>query len=241
MAFKVQPIEVRENAVLEFQNLVGRRYEKRTLGNYQCIDPKQNETIELLEKYCENILEHLENGVNILLHGPAGSGKDHLLIGLAKKVLIKCGVDKSIRQRAWYKYERLQSGIFLYNKDQTKVVSVYIHWVNGADLFGDIRDSMDKKSQSESSILDELIAPDILILSDPLPPRGPLTDFQAVTLFRVFDGRYRQCKPTWLSVNAVDKAEMNERMGVQLVDRLRDGALCIHTNWPSYRKAAQTL
>jgi hypothetical protein len=57
-------------------------------------------------------------------------------------------------------------------------------------------------------------------------------------LFRVVDARYRQCKPTWITVNAVGRTELDRRMGAQTADRITDGAVALFCNWPSYRKAS---
>lgn len=109
-------------------------------------------------------------------------------------------------------------------------------WQNGMDLFGDIRDAMDK-GEAERSLVRRLVSPDVLYLSDPLPPIGSLTEFQAAMLFRILDGRYSRCRPTWVTVNVQSGTELDVRMGPQNGDRLRDGALAICCDWPSYRKA----
>ena len=108
-------------------------------------------------------------------------------------------------------------------------------WQNGMDLFGDIRDAIDK-GDAERALVSKLVSPDVLYLSDPLPPVGKLTDFQAAMLFRVLDGRYSRKRPTWVTVNVSSGAEMDERMGPQNGDRLRDGALAIFCDWPSHRR-----
>lgn len=109
-----------------------------------------------------------------------------------------------------------------------------VRWLNGLDFFGDMRDRMDKESP-ESAIIKELSEPDILAISDPLPPWGPLTAFQAQTLFRVIDRRYRQEKLIWVTINVAGSAEASERIGTAVVDRLKERALSVHCNWPSYR------
>lgn len=110
----------------------------------------------------------------------------------------------------------------------------YVLWQNGMDLFGDVRDSFDEAT-SERSLVNRLVAPDVLYLSDPLPPMGRLTDFQAGMLFRVIDGRYSRGRPCWVTVNVSSGSELDERMGSQVGDRLRHGALAIFCDWPSYR------
>lgn len=111
-----------------------------------------------------------------------------------------------------------------------------VEWKNGMDLQGDFRDSMDSKETRESALIKKLVQPDILAISDPVPPFGELTQFQAATLFRIVDGRYRQRKPTWLTMNVASGSELAGKVSEAIVDRLRHGALTLHCEWPSYRR-----
>lgn len=113
-----------------------------------------------------------------------------------------------------------------------------VKWQNGMDLFGDMRDLMDG-SGSERGFVQRFVKPDILYLSDPLPPVGRVTEFQASMLFRILDARYSRRKPLIVTVNVSGGAELDERLGPQNADRLRDGALALFCNWASARKAKQ--
>lgn len=113
-------------------------------------------------------------------------------------------------------------------------VGYSVKWFNGMDVYGEFRDRMDSET-SEKRMIGNMAKPDILALSDPIPPKGDVTDFQRSQLFRVIDRRYRDCKPTWITANVSSREEADQRFGVQLVDRLTDGALCLPCNWPSYR------
>jgi len=116
---------------------------------------------------------------------------------------------------------------------------IHVRWQNGMDLFGDIRDAMDdEKSLSERQFIERLVRPDVLYLSDPLPPIGNLTQFQASMLFRILDGRYSRGRPVICTVNVSGGQELDDRMGPQNGDRLRDKSLAIFCNWPSHRKTA---
>lgn len=114
-----------------------------------------------------------------------------------------------------------------------------VEWVNGMDLFGRFRDAMDDKDTTEHDLVRHYARRQILYISDPVPPVGNLTEFQAATLFRILDTRYSNMMPTWITVNVTSAAELDARIGAQNGDRLRDGALAIFCNWPSYRKAVQ--
>ena len=110
-----------------------------------------------------------------------------------------------------------------------------IRWVNGADMFGDARDLI-SDGGSEKDFVRRLVLPSVLYISDPVPPSGSITEFQASLLFRILDGRYSAGKPTIATVNVASRAELDTRIGSQNSDRLRDGALCVPCAWSSYRK-----
>ena len=113
-------------------------------------------------------------------------------------------------------------------------------FVNGAELFGEIRDLIDT-DRSEGSIIGRLVSPALLLLSDPLPVFGPLSNFQASTLYRICNGRYSLGKPTITTVNVASGDEAVERMGAATWDRLKSGAIVIFCNWPSHREPAKTV
>jgi DNA replication protein DnaC len=114
----------------------------------------------------------------------------------------------------------------------------HVLWQNGMDLFGDIRDGMDN-GDSERALVKRLVSPDVLYLSDPVPPIGSLSEFQSTMMFRILDGRYSRRRPTWCTVNVESGVKLDERMGAQNGDRLRDGALAIFCDWPSHRMVRQ--
>lgn len=109
-------------------------------------------------------------------------------------------------------------------------------WHNCADLYGRIRDNIDSE-RSEESLIRDLAGQHVLALSDVLPPFGDLTQFQSATLFRVLDRRYRHRQPIWATINIADGVEGASRMGIQLMERLKDGAAAVQCFWSSYRKA----
>lgn len=111
-----------------------------------------------------------------------------------------------------------------------------VHWVNGMDLFGNMRDAITDR-EPERKIIQAAIRPDILYLSDPLPAEGDLEKFQASTLFRIIDARYSRSKPTFVTVNVINSDEMGSRMGVPATERLKHGSLCLYCDWATARKS----
>lgn len=154
---------------------------------------------------------HADFPSGLVLYGPVGTGKDHLAFAVCRAA-IKAG--KTVR------------------------------WINGQNWFGILRDAMDT-TRSESSLIGELATPEVLCLSDPLPPsvgdRDGLTPHQATMLYRLVDARYARSLPTICTLNVVDDAEADERMGTPTWDRLCHDAYKIKCDWPTYRQPAREV
>lgn len=181
----------------------GERYANCRLATFATEHESQRSAVELLTDYCREVSDRIAGGEGLILFGPKGTGKDHLIMAIARVAIL---------------------------------AGKHIVWQNGMDLFGDIRDAIDK-GDAERALVRRLVVPDVLYISDPLPPFGNLTEFQASMMFRILDGRYSRRKPTWATVNVSSGAELDTRMGAQNGDRMRDGAIAIFCDWPSYRKA----
>jgi DNA replication protein DnaC len=184
---------------------IGRRYEHCTLDNYKTTSDKQRHALEKVRGYVKEIESQVAAGNGLILFGPPGTGKDHLLIGAVREA-VSLGFTSS--------------------------------WHNAQDLFGSLRDAIDSE-RPEAKVLSEYTSPTVLVLSDPVPQFGRLTEYQANMLWRIIDRRYRDQKPTWMSLNIKGGEEAGEKLGTSLVDRIRDGATYAFCDWPSYRKAAQ--
>lgn len=119
-----------------------------------------------------------------------------------------------------------------------------VAWVNGQTWFGNLRDSIDKGTP-EASMIGQLATPDLLVLSDPLPPAmgkgDELTPYQSSMLYRLVDARYSRGQVTVVTVNVNDDREADRRMGTPTWDRLCHGAWKVRCNWPSYRKVAREV
>jgi DNA replication protein DnaC len=111
-------------------------------------------------------------------------------------------------------------------------------WLSGQELYGDVRDRMETRD-TESSLFASLCEPDILAMSDPLPPRGDPTDWNLSQLYRLVDRRYRALRPTWITLNVRTEEEAYGRLSSPVFDRLREGAVMVRCFWPSYRERSQ--
>lgn len=184
----------------------GDRYAGCRLANFDVSDdaevaPKQRKVLAALTAYCRTIDDRIVAGDGLVLFGPKGTGKDHLLVAVARVAI----------QRGYR-----------------------VLWRNGMTLFAEQRDSMHEGDNE--ALIRRLVSADVLYLSDPLRPLGPLTDYQMECLQAILDGRYNAGRPTWCSVNVKDGDELDQRMGPQNGDRLRDHAIGLYCDWTTHRR-----
>lgn len=189
----------------------GRRYMDCTVQSFKCDCTPQHMAVATLNGYIANLPSHLAQGDGLILYGPVGTGKDHLMMAAAREAVMR---------------------------------GASLQWITGLDLFAWLRDTISRDESSET-VFKMAIEPQVLCLSDPLPPvvggsdrsQGSLTDYQAQSLLRIVDRRYRDRKCTWATVNVADGKEFAQRIGAPVFDRLRDGAVTVACDWTSYRKA----
>jgi len=195
---------------------VGKRYTSCRLQTFTPADisparERQAAVLEAVAQFIVDIRQHVAQGRNIVLFGPPGTGKDHLLVSV------------------------LHAAVGQLVTPATPTLSV--RWTNGIDLYSRLRDVIGSDERTELAEWRSWVAPQILYLSDPIPPFGKLSDFQAAFLLRIIDARYRHCRPTYVSLNVKNGEDAADRMGPQVLDRLKHGALVCWCHWPSYRDA----
>jgi len=122
-------------------------------------------------------------------------------------------------------------------REATTKHGIGVHWTSGPKLWAALRDRISSDETSEQKMLQRLIKPPILAISDPVVCQGSLTDYQANAFYQIIDARYNSRRPTWLTVNTAGRKDLDEALGAPIVDRLIDGALTIGCNWSSYRKS----
>ena len=107
--------------------------------------------------------------------------------------------------------------------------------VSGSDLYALSRDAI-STNKPATTLRNEYVYPDVLGISDPVPPGRELTPYQRDFLFGIVDKRYQQLKSTWVTMNVAGREELDQALGSQLADRLIDNAIVIACDWPSYRR-----
>lgn len=70
----------------------GIRYANCTLANFEVETEPQHKAMAMVREYDANMLANIEDGRGLLLVGSCGTGKDHLLMALARRAILHRGV-----------------------------------------------------------------------------------------------------------------------------------------------------
>lgn len=115
-----------------------------------------------------------------------------------------------------------------------QVTAEPVKWVCGAELYQQLRDSFDGK-RSEGEVLRPYTSAPMLWISDPLPVKGELSQFEASALYRLIESRYSNRHPTMMTAN-LGPSEADKQFGPAVARRLRETTVQLYCNWPSYRR-----
>jgi len=185
----------------------GKRYSKCRLDTFEATQQNQVAAMDSVLRYKADLKNNLADGRNLILYGPSGTGKDHLITGMVHEAI-----------RTIEKPDGCER----------------VEWTDGPALFASVRAEIG--SDSDRDIVKELSKCWLLVLSDLVPPAAKLTDFQSDTVYRLIDYRYSRMLPTFASINVRNRQELDAGLGAAVADRLIDNAAAISCNWPSYRK-----
>jgi DNA replication protein DnaC len=76
---------------------IPRRFAEKSFANYEARTPEQKEALEICQAYADNFEEHLKAGRCMLLLGSLGTGKTHLAIAIANRLIHKKGISAIYR------------------------------------------------------------------------------------------------------------------------------------------------
>lgn len=188
---------------------LGHRYtpERASVAAYELYDKTQKAAVKQLTDFLHNLRANITLGRCIVLYGSLGTGKDHLL---AASLYAAAKAGYSAR------------------------------WINGQELYAGIRATMDrdgsKVAPNEHDFMERWTEPEVLGLSDAQPPTGDLNAWRKELLYRLVDRRYRFMRPTWVTLNAKDTQDADQKLGQQVWDRLQENGLLIPCYWQSHRE-----
>jgi DNA replication protein DnaC len=106
-------------------------------------------------------------------------------------------------------------------------------WWDGGTLYDAIAAAI--SDDTFEKLRRRLLEPQILAISDPIPPRGNLTDPQLRRLRDAVDRRYRATKSTWITTNVDTTGDAEALLTKPVLERITEGALQIFCDWESYR------
>lgn len=187
---------------------IGPLYESCTVKNFTIWgepddQAKQRAAVQKVKDYLRSLKENVREGRNVILYGPKGTGKDHLMTAMLRYAVFD-GAD--------------------------------CRWWDGLTLYAHLRSLVGRK-ESEVPLLNNLIRANVVAISDPVPPNGGVVKEHAADfLFRLFDQRSRKKRPIWVTANFATQKEAEDRTAPQIHDRLRNRAIQIPCEWPSYRR-----
>jgi len=75
------------SAKRKFQNLVGERYTPCRFETFRCTGKAMRDVLEACEAIAANVAEELDAGRSVVLAGPVGTGKDHLMAAMLREVV----------------------------------------------------------------------------------------------------------------------------------------------------------
>lgn len=195
----------------EFITQRGSRYEDCRFETFRVSNPAQAAAVEILRTFASDAVENGRAGNGLLLFGPCGSGKDHLLTATLRASI----------SAGWF--------------DNVNYPATAIQFRSGAELFADLRTGIAKETP-ERETLAPLLGCRLLVLSDVVQSGSALTEYQRQIVYRIVDHRYNHKRPVWMSVNAASRADLDTMLGRAIADRLIDGAVLVPCNWESFRR-----
>lgn len=163
----------------------------------------QGDCVQAVKDFCLALPDRVRIGSGLVLFGPRGTGKDHLMVAAIYWAILKHGYS--------------------------------VRWIDGRDLTQRLHAAV-RFDESEKALVDKFVQPQILALSDPIPPRGDTSPYITEILQSIVDRRYRGMFPTWVTLNVANGEEAERRLSPPTVDRLRHDSLALYCGWQSYRE-----
>lgn len=206
----IEPSQAEASPTHWIDQAVGQRYQRCTLDGFETPTAGHVQAVEKCRDYVKNFGKYAQDGISLILSGPRGTGKDHLMVATIRAICFGFGPRQTGQRR--------------------RVV-----YRDGLTLFAEFRSAI-RSHTDEDRIVSNYVEPYLLALSDPLPPIGSLSEYERRMIHRIVDGRYRECRPIAATVNVANREELDARMTPQTADRLCDMAVAVRCNWESYRQ-----
>ena len=186
---------------------IGKRFEDSTIENYKC--PPGNEQAKWA---CNAFIAGSTEG--LLLLGPVGTGKTHLLSAVAK----------AFHQDADPVFED-RDGVTVAISKKVKTVAFYMM----LDLVAALRDDI---RNNTTRTIKQCLSADLMVLDDLGVERS--TEFIAEEIAQIINGRYNAMKPIAVSTNLTVQG-IKERYTDRSISRWVETCTMVEMNHEDYR------
>lgn len=110
-----------------------------------------------------------------------------------------------------------------------------VSWKQGTDLYDQLAFARDN-NDTQLKIYTRLTEPEVLVLSDPVFARN-WTAAKSDALAKIVRRRYDRGRLTWITTNLSSLEQAPKLFFPDVYDRLKENALFVRCNWPSYRRS----
>jgi DNA replication protein DnaC len=172
-----------------------------SLENYRPQNSSQSKALEAIRKY------DLKSNRNVILHGPVGTGKTHLAVGLCRRICASPEFSNWGREVTCFR--------------------------TGVELLHQIRSSYSDSSREDADdIVRELTMADFLFIDDLGAEK--VTEWAKEILYLIIDRRYTDIWPTIITSNLAPK-ELAVKLDDRLMSRLMQDAIVLRLDGDDYR------
>jgi len=194
----------------ELRHRIGRRFDDVSFKTYDIYDEHQREIFDMLVQYCDRLDTHVPDGVNVLLLGPCGTGKDHLAMSIARDAASQGFT--TVWTDGESLYSELRDSMDSESTSEQEIIRKYVQcdilWISDP-------------------------APTVPLGSRSM---GAITDYQARMLYQIIDIRYRKMRPVVMTANSTNVSQFQDLIGHRTCDRIAHNGVVLTCGWESYRR-----
>lgn len=196
--------DMKRNTLKNLIDSRGIRYATCTLENFQVACKEQQLAVNTVRSYLSRLDKHLiaTNGGGLIFIGPAGTGKDHLMMAAMVVAILEFGLS--------------------------------VVWSDGIRMYHTLKNAISKNATEQE--IARFVKPQILAISDPLPPKDELSTYEMACLRDIIDQRYSRGLATWVTTNVQSEQEAKQKLTGPILSRIGHNATEINCSWAGHRK-----